>query len=46
MAFGNKLGVIFDEEVELKDLTDPKFGSFVVEMDTRDIHKLGIPGLS
>ena len=45
MAFGNKLGVIFDEEVELKDLTDPKFGSFVVEMDTRDIHKLGIPGL-
>ena len=21
MAFGNKLGVIFDEEVELKDLT-------------------------
>ena len=45
MAFGNKLGVIFDEEVELKDLTDPKFGSFVVEMNTRDIHKLGIPGL-
>ena len=45
MAFGNKLGVIFDEEVELKDLTDPKFGSFVVETNTRDIHKLGIPGL-
>jgi len=45
MAFGNKLGVIFDEEIELKDLTDPKFGSFVVEMNTRDIHKLGIPGL-
>ena len=45
MAFGNKLGVIFDEEVELKDLTDPKFGSFVVEMSTRDVHKLAIPGL-
>ena len=40
MAFGNKLGVIFDEEVELKDLTDPKFGSFVVEMSTRDVHTL------
>ena len=45
MAFGNKYGVLFDEELELKDLTEPKFGSFVVEMDTRDIHKLGIPGL-
>ena len=37
--------MIFDEEVELKDLTDPKFGSFVVEMSTRDVHKLAIPGL-
>ena len=46
MAFGNKLGVIFDEEVELKDLTDPKFGSFVVEMSTRDVHKLAIPGIN
>ncbi len=45
MAFGNRYGVIFDEEVTLDDLTRSHFGSFVVEMDTRDIHKLGIPGL-
>ena len=45
MAFGNKYGVRFDEEVTLSDLTDPRFGSFVVEMDSRDIYKLGIPGL-
>ena len=45
MAFGNKYGVRFDEEVSLADLTDPCFGSFVVEMDTRDVYKLGIPGL-
>ena len=40
MAFGNGYGVKFDEEVTLSDLTDPRFGSFVVEMDSRDIHKL------
>ncbi|WP_216696671.1 phosphoribosylformylglycinamidine synthase [Anaerostipes faecalis] len=45
MAFGNHLGVIFDSEITLEDLTDPHFGSFVVETDTRDVHKLGIPGL-
>ena len=45
MSFGNHLGVIFDSEIELADLTEPQFGSLVVEMDTRDIHKLGVPGL-
>lgn len=45
MAFGNGLGVIFDQEVEIKDLVENHYGSFVVEMDTRDIRKLAIPSL-
>ncbi len=45
MAFGNKYGVIFDSEVVLEDLTEAHFGAFLVEMDTRDVYKLGIPGL-
>ena len=41
MAFGKRIWrKICDEEVTLSDLTDPRFGSFVVEMDSRDIHKL------
>ena len=45
MAFGNKYGVIFDSEVALEDLTEVHFGAFLVEMDTRDVYKLDIPGL-
>ena len=42
MAFGNKLGVIFDEEVELKDLTDPKFGSLSELVSSGIFHHMAL----
>ncbi|MDD3185474.1 MAG: phosphoribosylformylglycinamidine synthase [Anaerostipes sp.] len=45
MAFGNGLGVDFDQEVILSDLTENHYGSFVIEMNTRDIKYLETPSL-
>ncbi|MDD4371834.1 MAG: phosphoribosylformylglycinamidine synthase [Anaerostipes sp.] len=45
MAFGNRLGVDFDQEVILSDLTENHYGSFVIEMNTRDIKYLETPAL-
>ncbi|MCR5399178.1 MAG: phosphoribosylformylglycinamidine synthase [Lachnospiraceae bacterium] len=40
MAFGNKLGVEFDEDIELKDLFADKMGDLIVEVDASRLHEI------
>ena len=45
MAFGNKFGVKFDEEVCMQDLLERAYGAIIVEMGAHSIKEIGVPAL-
>ncbi|WP_053955863.1 phosphoribosylformylglycinamidine synthase [Inediibacterium massiliense] len=40
MAFGNKIGVVFEKEMNENELFAPNYGSFILEMDSENISSL------
>ncbi|WP_129595941.1 phosphoribosylformylglycinamidine synthase [Anaerophilus nitritogenes] len=40
MAFGNKIGVAFEKEINENELFDSNYGSFILEMDSENISLL------
>ncbi len=36
MSFGNKIGIIFDKELTMDELFAPDYGSFVLEIDSKE----------
>ncbi len=46
MTFGNKIGVALDDDVEMKSLFFPSYGSFVLEIDNKKAKVIDFMGLS
>ena len=45
MAFGNKFGVRFDDEVCIQDLLEKTYGAIILEIEAHVINELGVPAL-
>ena len=45
MAFGNKFGVHFDDEVCIQDLLEKTYGAIILEIEAHVINELGVPAL-
>ncbi|MCQ2491734.1 MAG: phosphoribosylformylglycinamidine synthase [Lachnospiraceae bacterium] len=45
MALGNKLGVRFDDEVNIQDLLEKTYGAIILEIDPHAIRDLAMPAL-
>ncbi len=45
MAFGNRYGVKFDNEVCMQDLVEKSYGAIIVELGSHVIKEIGVPAL-
>ena len=45
MAFGNRYGIKFDNEVCMQDLVEKSYGAIIVELGSHVIKEIGVPAL-